>query len=80
VQIVRSAERQIETLPERDRRLVLAAIQGLALEPRPYGCRKMKGSDSWRLRVGRYRIIYDIDDFNVVVLVLKVGHRKDVYR
>jgi len=80
VQISRSAERQIEALPRRDRRAVIATIQGLAFEPRPHGCRRMKASNSWRVRVGRYRVIYDIDDLSVVVLILKVGHRKDVYR
>lgn len=47
--------------------------------PRPPGCKKMKGDDSWRIRVGDYRVIYDIVDARLVVLVLKVDHRKQVY-
>ena len=48
--------------------------------PRPSGCRKLHGSAGWRLRVGRYRIVYEIDDARQIVTVLKVAHRKDVYR
>lgn len=81
LQITRTAERQIEALPAADRRLVVAAIQGLSIEPRPRGCRKLLGQrDVFRLRVRRYRVIYSVDDEAITVLVLKVGHRKDVYR
>ncbi|MFZ5471853.1 MAG: type II toxin-antitoxin system RelE family toxin [Myxococcota bacterium] len=81
LKITRSAERQIESLPSADRRAVVTAIQGLAVDPRPRACRKLQGSrDAFRLRVRRYRVIYVVDDATITVLVLKVGHRKDVYR
>ncbi len=65
----------------RDRPRVLAAIFKLADDPRPRGCIKMKGySNQWRIRSGRYRIIYSIYDARLVVEVIDVDDRKDVYR
>ncbi len=56
-------------------------MRRLADEPRPPGCRKLAGYDSvYRVRVGVYRILYEIEDRRVTVIVLKIGHRKDVYR
>ena len=55
-------------------------IRGLAADPRPPGCEKLSGRDRYRLRQGKYRIVYSIGDENLVVYVVKVGHRKDVYR
>ena len=66
------------SLPEQER--VSAAIDDLAENPRPAGCRKMKSENAWRIRVGRYRVIYEVDDPSQVVVLLHVGHRKDVYR
>lgn len=64
-----------------DRARTVSAIQSLAGEPRPRGCRKLTGTnDVYRIRVRRYRVLYSIDDRRVAVLVLKLGHRKDVYR
>ena len=81
IAITRTAERQIGELPVPDRRAVVIAVQALAMEPRPRGCRKLQGQgDVFRLRVRRYRVIYTIDDAQIAVLVLKVGHRKDIYR
>ena len=54
-------------------------IDELGEVPRPPGCKKMKGDDSWRIRVGSYRVVYDIFDVRLTVLVLKVDHRKQVY-
>jgi mRNA interferase RelE/StbE len=56
-------------------------IQGLAVNPRPPGCRKLSGQDDvFRVRVGRYRVLYAIENRRLVIIVLKVGDRKDVYR
>jgi mRNA interferase RelE/StbE len=49
-------------------------------DPRPHGSRKLVGRDGWRIRVGRYRVIYEIDDAQRFVTILHVGHRKDIYR
>jgi mRNA interferase RelE/StbE len=64
-----------------DRARIVAAIQGLASDPRPQGVEKLAGADAlYRVRVGDYRIIYEIRDQELVVTVIKVGHRRDVYR
>jgi len=56
------------------------AIRELAIDPRPPGCLKLTGRGGWRLRVGEFRVIYEIDDEHRLVTVLNVGHRRDVYR
>ena len=56
------------------------AIRGLTNDPRPPGCLKLTGRDGWRLRVGEFRVIYEIDDEHRLVTELNVGHRRDVYR
>jgi len=81
VDVSATAERQIRRLPRPDQLRVIRRIQGLATDPRPSGSRKLSGFDDvFRVRVGRYRILYAIEDKRLVVIVLKVGDRKDVYR
>ena len=77
----RAAERDLRRLPARLRNRIIAAIQALADEPRPTGCRKLTGSDrDWRIRLGDYRIVYEIDDRPKEVRVNRVRHRREVYR
>jgi mRNA interferase RelE/StbE len=80
LRIRRSAEKEIRKLPDGPRRRVVAGIQGLASEPRPPGCERLTARDAWRIRIGTYRVIYTVDDQAVVVEVVRVGHRRDVYR
>ncbi len=76
-----SAERELRRLPEDQQRRLVAEIELLAFDPRPDGVVKMAGAENlWRLRVGRYRVLYEIHDREVDILVLRIGHRKDVYR
>lgn len=76
-----SAVKEIEAIPlKRERRRLVERIAGLAENPRPVGVEKLSGQDKYRLRQGRYRILYAIEDQNLLVYVVKVGHRKDVYR
>jgi len=76
-----SAVKEIEAIPlKKDRRRIVERISKLAENPRPPGCEKLSGQDKYRLRQGRYRIVYSIEDQDLVVYVIKVGHRKDVYR
>ena len=75
-----SAAKEIEAVPRRDRYRIVARIQGLTSEPRPPGCEKLSGQDEYRVRQGAYRVVYAVDDEERSVLVVKVGHRKDVYR
>lgn len=82
LQIKPSAVRELEGLPtKRDRERVIARIRTLAMDPRPAGCEKLSGlEDRYRVRQGAYRIVYSIHDADRIVTVVKVGHRKDVYR
>ena len=63
-----------------DRRRVVAKIKALASDPRPRGAEKLSGKEQYRLRQGAYRILYEIDDRDVIVTVVKVGHRREVHR
>ena len=65
---------------KKDRRRIVERIRKLEENPRPSGCEKLSGQDKYRVRQGRYRIVYSIEDQDLVVNVVKVGHRKDVYR
>ena len=75
-----SAAKEIEALPKLDRRKVVSRIEALATNPRPPGCEKLSGQEQYRIRQGKYRILYTISDNQLVVVVVKVGHRKEVYR
>ena len=76
-----SAARQLRRLPTDVQRRIIARAEALAVDPRPEGCEKLKGSeDIWRARVGGYRLLCQIRDKVLRVLVVRVGHRRDVYR
>jgi mRNA interferase RelE/StbE len=76
-----SAGRQIRKLPADVQRRVVLAAEALGVDPRPAGCQRLKGPESiWRIRVGDYRILYEIRDKALRVLVVRVGHRREVYR
>ena len=77
----RSAEKDLRRLDAAVQRRVLQAVEELAVDPRPAGCRKMQGGeDAFRIRVGDYRIIYTVDDGIKVVAVERIRHRREVYR
>ncbi len=65
---------------KKDRQRIVRRIAGLADNPRPPGCEKLSGYDRYRLRQGRYRIVYEVRDNDVLVVVVKIGHRRDIYR
>ena len=75
-----SAAKEIDSIPsKKDRQRIVDRILKLADNPRPPGCEKLSGQDKYRVRQGRYRIIYAIEEDGLLVYVVKVGHRKDVY-
>jgi mRNA interferase RelE/StbE len=81
IEVSATAEKQLRKLRKVDQIRVLRAVQALAIDPRPSGCRKLQGyEDVFRIRVGTYRVLYSIDGRRIIVTVLKVAHRKDVYR
>jgi mRNA interferase RelE/StbE len=81
VLLERAAEKDISPLPAETHDRVIEAIQALASNPRPVGCRKLTGSKhDWRIRVGDCRVVYEIADVIRVVRVNRVRHRREVYR
>ncbi len=80
IRILRRAIKDIAQLPKEYARLVVEHIDGLQKNPRPPGAKKLRGSASYSLRVGVYRVLYDIDDANRTVTVYRVKHRRDAYR
>jgi mRNA interferase RelE/StbE len=81
IEVSVSAERQLRPLQRPDQIKVVRAIQALADDPRPRGCRKLRSyGDVYRIRVARFRVIYSIADKVLRIILLKVGHRRDVYR
>ncbi len=81
VEIARRAVKSIAGLPPTQQRRIRAAIDLLAHEPRPPGCVALSGEESaYRVRVGDYRILYEIIDARLVIQVIRIGHRRDVYR
>ena len=78
--IKRSAAKELEAVPLKDRRRIVARIQALATEPRPPGIEKLSGAEKYRVRQGDFRVLYTIDDSTRSVLIVKIGHRRDVYR
>jgi mRNA interferase RelE/StbE len=75
-----SAAKELEGLPLKDRRRVATRLQRLASDPRPTGAEKLSGQDKYRLRQGDYRLLYSVDDAALTVVIVKIGHRREVYR
>ena len=76
--ITKSAAKELERVPGKDRRRVVERIGALAHNPGPPGCEKLSGEDKYRVRHGDYRILYEIVDDQLIVTVVRVGHRRDV--
>jgi len=75
-----SVYKDLKKIPKADLRKILSRIKKLSGDPRPAGCEKLTGQERYRLRQGRYRIVYSIQDDKLTIWVVKVGHRKDIYR
>ncbi|HEV2748944.1 MAG TPA: type II toxin-antitoxin system RelE/ParE family toxin [Gemmatimonadales bacterium] len=80
VLITRSAAKELEALPPKVRRRIVDKIAALAVTPRPQGVEKLSGQEKYRIRQGDYRVLYAIDDTAEIVTVVKIAHRRDVYR
>jgi len=78
--IERRAQRSLSRIAAQDRDRITGAIRGLADEPRPHGVKKLSGRDAWRIRVGDYRVLYEIHDDLLLILVVDIGHRREIYR
>ena len=81
LRIKKSAAKELEAIPRKsDRRRIVSRIEALAENPRPNGCKKLSGSERYRIRQGSYRVVYAIEDDLLVVYVVKIADRKSVYR
>lgn len=80
IELRRKVQQSLERLPKRDFDTVIEAVQSLADVPRPKGVEKIKVAGLWRIRRGDYRIVYSIDDKQQIVTILRIGHRREVYR
>ncbi len=80
ISILRSAQKELEDLPADAYERIRDDINALADDPRPSGCLKLTNREGWRIRIGNYRVIYEIDDEQQIITVLHIGHRRDVYR
>lgn len=79
VELSKKAQKQLDKLSDNIAEPIIDAIAGLEENPRPAGFKKLKGRDGYRIRAGSYRIIYDIFDTELIVDIITLGHRKDVY-
>lgn len=75
----KSVWKDFKSIPDKDLTKILACIETLGNNPRHSGCKKLSGQEKYRLRYGRYRIIYSIQNKEISIWIVKVGHRKDVY-
>ena len=75
-----SAAKELEGLPISQRRRVVTRMRELATDPRPHGCEKLSGAEKYRIRQGPYRVLFTIDDTASEVVIVRVAHRRDVYR
>ena len=78
--ILKKAQKELSKVTGKNYEQIKEAILKLADDPRPKGSKKLTGREGWRIRVGKYRIIYEIDDKGKSIIILHIGHRKDVYR
>jgi mRNA interferase RelE/StbE len=80
ITIKKSAARELEDIPQKDLQRVIKRIRSLAKDPRPHGSQKLSGQEQYRIRQGDYRIVYSIEDRDFLVDVVKIGHRREIYR
>ena len=80
IEIKKSAAKELSKLPKKELTKIVEKIQSLSDEPRPDGCKKLSGDEKYRIRIGNYRVLYSIEDDILIVYVVKVGHRKEIYK
>ncbi|HEW78623.1 MAG TPA: type II toxin-antitoxin system RelE/ParE family toxin, partial [Phycisphaerales bacterium] len=74
------AAKELEDIPKKDLRKIIKRIQSLAQNPRPHGSQKLSAQSRFRVRQGDYRIVYSVEDKNSIVDIVKIGHRREIYR
>jgi mRNA interferase RelE/StbE len=80
IDIRRSAQKSLSKISSQDQDRIISSIESLSDHPRPDGCKKLSGRPAWRIRIGNYRVIYEIEDDKLIVTIIHIGHRRDIYR
>jgi len=80
IEFKQSAVKELHSIPKKDLKRIILKILALAIDPRPSGCIKLSNQENYRIRMGNYRILYSIEDEILIVFVVKIGHRKNIYR
>ncbi len=80
IAIKKSAAKELEDIPKKDLQKIIKRIQALAQNPRPQGAQKLSGQQHFRVRQGDYRIVYSVNDKDLIVDIVKIGHRREIYR
>ncbi len=80
VTLKKSAEKELDSIPQKFQGKIIESLLNLKENPRPIGTKKLKGTDGFRIRVGKFRVLYTVDDHNKIVEVFSVGDRKNIYR
>lgn len=75
-----SAAKELARLPKKDIQRITSKIKSLSADPRPLGCEKLSAQERYRIRQGNYRIVYSIEDDKLIVYVIKIAHRSEVYK
>jgi mRNA interferase RelE/StbE len=80
IDIKKSAAKELEDIPRRDLRKIIERIRSLGKNPMPHGSEKLSGQERYRIRQGDYRIVYSIEDKDLLINIVKIGHRREIYR
>jgi mRNA interferase RelE/StbE len=80
ITIKKSAAKELENIPRKDLRKIIVQIRSLARDPRPHGSQKLSVQQQYRIRQGDYRIVYSIEDKDSLIDIVKIGHRREIYR
>ena len=80
VELRRNSQKALDRLPKQERLKIISALIELEQNPRPKGIEKIRGTELWRIREGDYRLIYHVDDGKKLITVVRIGHRRDIYR
>jgi len=80
VELRRNVKKSLDRLQTQERHRIIPVLLNLEQEPRPTGVEKVRGTELWRIREGDYRLIYHIDDEEKIITVVRIGHRRDIYR
>ncbi len=80
IRITKKSQKVLSKIPSHYQENIITRIRNLSANPHPEGCKKLTGRDAWRIRVAQYRILYEINQNELIILIIKIGHRKDIYK